>query len=95
MAAISVPGRPLSLILTNRHDLALPDTCWRRSNSAWSAGAGSGNRYIGQGLRHRIDHAAIPAILPLRQTRDDAGSNRLQPTQRTGGHLKADPKAGV
>jgi hypothetical protein len=38
---------------------------------------------IGQGSSLRVDNAAVLAILPFRQTRDDASSNRLQLTQPT------------
>jgi hypothetical protein len=39
------------------------------------------DRHIGQGLSHSVDHSAVLAIPPFRQTRDNAGSNRLQLTQ--------------
>jgi hypothetical protein len=29
-------------------------------------------------LSHSVDHAAVLAIFPFRQARDDTGSNRLQ-----------------
>jgi hypothetical protein len=35
------------------------------------------DRRIGQGLSLRVDNAAVLAILPFRQTRDDATPNRL------------------
>src|SRR5438477_3741868 len=41
------------------------------------------DRRIGQGLSLRVDNAAALAILPFRQTRDDATPNRLQLTQPT------------
>src|SRR5207342_2891109 len=43
------------------------------------------DRHIGQRLSHSVDHAAVLAILPFRQTRDDAGSYRLQFPQSTVG----------
>src|SRR5262245_59454707 len=39
------------------------------------------DRRIGQGLSLRVDNAAVLAILPFRQARDDARSDRLQLTQ--------------
>src|SRR4029077_20840558 len=41
------------------------------------------DRRISQGLSLRVDNAAVLAILPFRQTRDDARSNRLQLAQPT------------
>ena len=41
------------------------------------------DRRIGQGLSLRVDNAAVLAILPFRQTRDDTTPNRLQLTQPT------------
>jgi len=38
------------------------------------------DRHVGQGLSHSINHPAVLAILPFRQTRNDASSNRLQLT---------------
>ena len=53
-----------------------------------------GNRRIDQGLGHSVDHAAVLAILPFRQTRDDAGSNRLQLTQLAVGMRRRCPGRG-
>ena len=52
------------------------------------------DRHIGQRLSHSVDHAAVLAILPFRQTRDDAGSNRLQLTQPTMGLRRRRPRLG-
>ena len=41
------------------------------------------DRRIGRGLSLRVDSAAVLAILPFRQARDDAKSDRLQLTQPT------------
>ena len=41
------------------------------------------DRRIGQGLSLPVDNAAVLAILPFRQARDDARSDRLQLTQPT------------
>ena len=41
------------------------------------------DRRIGQGLSLRVDNAAVLAILPFRQTRDDTTPNCLQLTQPT------------
>ena len=43
------------------------------------------DRRIGQGLSPRVDNAAVLAILPFRQTRDDASSNRLRRCASEGG----------
>ena len=52
------------------------------------------DRRIGQGLSLRVDNAAVLAILPFRQTRDDAGSNRLQLTQPAVGLRRRRPRLG-
>ena len=52
------------------------------------------DRHIGQRLSHSVDHAAVLAILPFRQTRDDAGSNRLQLTQPAMGLRRRRPRFG-
>src|SRR5207342_280 len=52
------------------------------------------DRHIGQRLSHSIDHAAVLAILPFRQTRDDAGSNRLKLTQPTVSLRRWRPRLG-
>jgi hypothetical protein len=41
-----------------------------------------------------VDHAAAFAILPFRQTRDDASSNRLQLTQPAVGRRGRCPRPG-
>src|SRR3954454_12710243 len=43
------------------------------------------DRRIGQGLSLRVDNAAVLAILPFRETRDDARSDRLELSQPTVG----------
>src|SRR5438270_13292614 len=48
------------------------------------------DRRIGQGLSLRVDNAAVLAILPFRQARDDARSDRLQ---LTGGPPRVVPTA--
>src|SRR5271168_4636219 len=53
------------------------------------------DRHIGQRLSYSVDHAAILAILPFRQTRDDAGSNRLQLPQSTVGLRRRRPRLGL
>src|SRR5208282_5858059 len=52
------------------------------------------DRHIGQRLSHSVDHAAVLAILPFRQTRDDAGSNRLQLTQPAMCRRRRRPRLG-
>jgi hypothetical protein len=52
------------------------------------------DRHIGQGLGHSINHSAVLAILPFRQTRNDASSNRLQLTQPAMGLRRRHPRLG-
>ncbi len=53
------------------------------------------DRRIGQGLSLRADNAAVLAILPFRQARDDASSNRLQLTQPTVSLRRRHPWRGL
>src|SRR6516165_4072189 len=53
------------------------------------------DRRIGQGLSLRVDNAAVLAILPFRQARDDARSDRLQLTQPTVGLRGWRPRRGL
>src|SRR6516162_8001672 len=53
------------------------------------------DRRIGQGLSLRVDNAAVLAILPFRQARDDARSDRLQLTQPTVGLRGWCPRRGL
>src|SRR5260370_16887296 len=53
------------------------------------------DRRIGQGLGLRVDNAAVLAILPFRQARDDARSDRLQLTQPTVGLRGWCPRRGL
>src|SRR5436190_3197726 len=53
------------------------------------------DRRIGQGLSLRVHNAAVLAILPFRQARDDAGSNRLQLPQSTVGLRSRRPRLGL
>jgi len=52
------------------------------------------DRHIGQRLSHSINHATVLAILPSRQTRDNAGSNRLQLSQSTVRLRRRHPRPG-
>src|SRR6266550_3464128 len=53
------------------------------------------DRRIGQGLSLRVDNAAVLAILPFPQARDDARSDRLQLTQPTVGLRGWCPRRGL
>src|SRR3954451_1294584 len=53
------------------------------------------DRRIGQGLSLRVDNAAVLAVLPFRQARDDARSDRLQLTQPTVGLRGWCPRRGL
>jgi hypothetical protein len=53
------------------------------------------DRRISQGLSLRVDNAAVLAIPPFRQTRDDARSNRLQLAQPTGTSEGGAPGEGL
>src|SRR4029077_8454821 len=50
---------------------------------------------IGQGLSLHVNNAAVLAILPFRQTRDDARSDRLQFAQPTVGLRRWLPRRGL
>jgi hypothetical protein len=52
------------------------------------------DRHIRQGLGHSINHSAVLAILPFRQTRNDASSNRLRLTQPAMGLRRLRPGLG-
>src|SRR5258706_13302410 len=53
------------------------------------------DRRSGQGLSLRVDNAAVLPILPFRQARDDARSDRLQLTQPTVGLRGWCPRRGL
>src|SRR5437660_8388727 len=53
------------------------------------------DRRIGQVLSHGVDHAAVLAIFPFRQTGDDTGPDRLQLTQPTVRLRRRRPRLGL